>query len=98
MRFSLRIHRHPDEVILAVCDEGILGQTFRGDGIKIEVSEGFYGGDIVDEMEIVRALRNFTVINMVGNDIVALAIAEGIVHPDNVIEIGGVRHAQAVTL
>ena len=98
MMFSLRIHRHPDEVILAICDEDILGQTFRGDGIKIEVSEGFYGGDIVSADEIRNAIRNFTMINMVGNEIVELAIAEGVIHPDNVIVIGGIKHAQAVTL
>ena len=96
--FSLRVHRHPDEVILAVCDESILGETFRGDGLKIEVSEGFYGGDIVSEEEVRNAFRNFTMLNIVGNEIVEFAIAEGIIHPDNVIVIGGVKHAQAVMM
>ncbi len=96
--FSLRIHRHPDEVILAVCDESILGETFRGDGLKIEVSEGFYGGDIVSEEEVRNAFRNFTMLNIVGNEIVEFAIAEGIIHPDNVIVIGGIKHAQAVMM
>jgi hypothetical protein len=96
--FSLRVHRHPDEVILAVCDESILGETFRGDGLKIEVSEGFYGGDIVSEEEVRNAFRNFTMLNIVGNEIVEFAIAEGIIHPDNVIVIGGIKHAQAVMM
>ena len=96
--FSLRVHRHPDEVILAVCDESILGETFRGDGLKIEVSEGFYGGDIVSEEEVRNAFRNFTMLNIVGNEIVEFAIAEGIIHPDNIIVIGGVKHAQAVMM
>ncbi|MBE6527201.1 MAG: DUF424 family protein [Thermoplasmata archaeon] len=96
--FCLRIHRHPDEVILAVCDESVLGQTFRGDGLKIEVSEGFYGGDIVSEEEVRNAFRNFTMLNIVGNEIVEFAIAEGIIHPDNVIVIGGIKHAQAVMM
>ena len=98
MGFSLRVHRHPDEVILAVCDESVLGQTFRGDGLKIEVSEGFYGGDIVSEEEVRNAFRNFTMLNIVGNEIVEFAIAEGIIHPDNVIVIGGIKHAQAVMM
>ena len=96
--FSLRVHRHPDEVILAVCDESILGETFRGDGLKIEVSEGFYGGDIVSEEEVRNAFRNFTMLNIVGNEIVEFAIAEGIIHPDNVIVIGAIKHAQAVMM
>ena len=34
--------------------------------------------------------------NLVGERAVALAISEGKVSPDSVIEIGGVKHAQVV--
>ena len=98
MLYSIRVHHHPDEVILAVCDEEVLGQVFRGDGMKIEVSEGFYGGDLVEEDEVRNALRNCSVLNIVGNAVVDIAISEGIVDPGNVIVIGGVKHAQAVIM
>ena len=93
-----KAHRHPEEVILTVCDEEILGQTFSEGDLRITVGEGFYGGDIIEEEELRTRLGTFTIINLVGNRVVDLAIAEGIVDPDAVMVIGGVKHAQAVTL
>ena len=96
--FYFKAHRHPEEVILAVCDEEILGQTFYEGDLRITVGEGFYGGDIIEEEELRTRLGTFTIINLVGNRVVDLAIAEGIVDPDAVMVVGGVKHAQAVTL
>lgn len=98
MNYRVKIHTHPGETILAVCDEDILGMTFRGDGLKIQVFEGFYGGDSVEEDELLRLFRDFTVLNIVGNSAVELAVSEGIVDPDRILTIGGVKHAQAVIL
>ena len=95
---TVKIHVHENDRILAACDETILGQTFRGDGIKITVSEGFYGGESVTEETFIERTRSVSIMNLVGNDVVALAIREGIVSEDNVMEIGGVLHAQVVMM
>ena len=52
--FYFKAHRHPEEVILAVCDEEILGQTFSEGDLRITVGEGFYGGDIIEEEELTK--------------------------------------------
>ncbi len=96
--FYFRIHRHPAEVLLAVCDEEVLGHTFSEGDLRITVGEGFYGGDLIEEEELRTRMGTFTIINIVGNRAVDIAVAEGIVDPDAVIVIGGVKHAQAVTL
>lgn len=96
--FLARVHKHPDEIILAVCDAEIIGETFRGGGLRIDVSRGFYGGDETTEEELLRAFGNATVINLVGNRAVELAVNAGIVDPARVIVIGGVKHAQAVIM
>ena len=95
---SYKMHRHEKELILAACDEEILGQTFREGGMHITVNEKFYGGDLMAEEEFADRLRAVTIINLVGNRVVDLAIAAGIVDPEAVFVIGGVKHAQAVTL
>ncbi len=98
MEFSVRLHRHTDDLILAVCDIEILGKTFRADGLRLEVHEGFYGGDTISEEEYRRALRNASVVNITGNAAVAIAIEEGLIDPSSVIEVDGVKHAQAVRM
>ena len=45
-----------------------------------------------------RSTKSVSIMNLVGNRVVERAIAEGIVDSDNVIEIGGVKHAQVVIM
>lgn len=94
----VRIHTHGNEAILAACDEDILGMTFEGDGVRIRVSEAFYKGESVTPEAFVERMKSVTIMNLVGEEVVSLAIAEGRVSPDNVMEIGGVKHAQVVHL
>lgn len=96
--FLVKVHRHSDETILAACDAEIIGETFRGNGMRIFVSRGFYGGDETTAEELLAAFGNVTVINLVGNRAVDLAVEAGVVDPDKVFTIGGVKHAQAVIM
>lgn len=94
----VRIHFHNDDVILAACDEDILGMTFRGDGMKITVNESFYKGEALGKDAFVERMKSVSVMNLVGNEVVAIALEEGYVSPDSVVEIGGVKHAQVVMM
>ena len=95
---SSKIHVHNTERILAACDEEILGLTFNGNGMKITVSEGFYKGELISEETFIERTKSVTIMNLVGNRIVDLAISEGLVSSDSVIFIGDVKHAQVVIL
>ncbi len=97
-RFYFKVHRHPSETIIAICDEEIIGQTFMGEKSKIAVTEGFYGGDLVEEEFVRINIGNFTILNIVGNRAVELAVKEGIVPEDSVMVVGGVKHVQAVKM
>lgn len=91
-----RIHRGSGETLLAACDEDVLGKTFRGNGAKITVDEGFYNGELVPEETFIERMRSFTIMNLVGERTIALAIEHGYVDKDCVLQIGEVKHAQVV--
>ncbi|MDR3205694.1 MAG: DUF424 family protein [Candidatus Methanoplasma sp.] len=93
-----RIHVHENDRILAACDEEIIGETFRGGGAKITVSELFYGGELISEEIFIERTKSVTIMNLVGNRVVGAAVREGLVAECNVIVIGGVKHAQTVIL
>lgn len=95
--FRMRVHRQGREVLVAVSDSGLVGKLFREDGRRLHVIEDFYGTEGADALEVVRMLSACTIANLVGVDTVTLAIRHGFVHPDNVLDIGGVPHAQMVT-
>jgi hypothetical protein len=48
--------------------------------------------------EAVELMKESTVVNMVGPNIVKKAIEQGLVHPAAVIEICGIPHAQIVKI
>ncbi|WP_137284229.1 DUF424 domain-containing protein [Halorussus salinisoli] len=87
--------RETDEgLLVAVCDDDVLGETFEDDGVSLTVTEEFYGGDEVDEQAVVNSLTRASVANLVGSEAVELAIREGFVDEENVLDVESTRHAQ----
>lgn len=81
-------------LLVTVCDSGIIGETFEDGEVSLTVTEDFYGGDSVDSGTVIESLERASVANLVGTETVALAIEEGFVKEDRVLEIDGTRHAQ----
>ncbi|KZN25280.1 hypothetical protein A4G99_01845 [Haladaptatus sp. R4] len=81
-------------LLVAVCDDDVLGETFENGDLSFTVSEEFYGGDEADEDEVVSSLTRANVANIVGTDAVALAVDAGFVDETNVLELDSTRHAQ----
>lgn len=95
--FRMRVHRQGREVLVAVSDQHLVGKEFRESGLRLDVNEAFYGTDHADATEVLRQLSACTIANLVGVDIITLAIQHGLVDPDSILDIAGVPHAQLVT-
>lgn len=91
---SVKVYRQGPEVLVAACDSDLLGKTFRSEGLKLHVSEGFYDGERADEEKLVNRLEMATIANLAGRKTLDIAIRRGFVDEDCVIVIGGVPHAQ----
>lgn len=85
-------------VLLCMCDSEILGKTLREDKIVFCVKEDFYKGARVNIEEALSLIESSTIVNMVGKNVVKKAIERGYVHPEAVLHIEGVPHAQIVKL
>jgi len=83
-------------VLLAMCDAEIIGKTLREGKIVFCVKEDFYKGARVSIEEALYMIQNSTIVNMVGKNVVKKAIEHGYVHPDAVLNIQGIPHAQIV--
>lgn len=81
-------------LLVAVCDAEVLGDTFENGDVSLTVDEEFYDGEEVDEQAVVDSLARCSVANLVGTETVSVAIEHGFVDEENVLEIGGTRHAQ----
>ena len=85
-------------VLLAVCDCELLGKTLRQGPIVFRIKEEFYNGRKATVEEAIEMIDNSTIVNLVGKCCVEKAVAKGYVHPEAVIEIEGVPHAQIMKL
>lgn len=98
MEVYVKIRRWGGQVLLAACDADVLGRTLQDSNIVFEVKEEFYKGFKTNLEEAVNLIEKSTIVNLVGSKIVKKAIERGYVHPEAVIEISGVLHAQIVKM
>jgi len=87
-----------EHVLLAACDEELLGEVLREGKIVFKIGEEFYKGPKMSVVEAIELMKVSTIVNMVGNNIVKKAIEHGLVHPEAVLEICGIPHAQIVKI
>ena len=85
-------------VLLATCDAKLLGKILKEGKIVFKVREEFYKGSKVSVDEAIDLMKQSTIVNMVGQNIVEKAIERGLVHPEAVLKISGVPHAQIVKM
>ena len=85
-------------ILLAACDVELLGKILKEGKIVFHVNEKFYKGTKVTVEEAVELMKQCTIVNMVGKKIVKKAIEAGLVHPEAVLLIEGIPHAQIVRL
>src|SRR5512137_2075285 len=96
MDVYLNVKKMGENVVLAVCDCDIRGRALLEGKIVFHVKDEFYKGRKETVDEAVGLINNSNIVNLVGKICVEKAIAKGYVHPDAVLKIEGIPHAQIV--
>ncbi|MEM2911478.1 MAG: DUF424 family protein [Candidatus Bathyarchaeia archaeon] len=94
----MKLRKIGNNVLLSICDAEILGCTLREGKIVFRVTEEFYKGEEVELEEAIALIENSTIVNMVGRNIVQKAVEKGYVHPEAILNIEGIPHAQIIKL
>ncbi|MCI4337007.1 MAG: DUF424 family protein [Thermoplasmata archaeon] len=96
----MRVHRVRSEIVLAACDEELLGQQLPvgNAGRTVAITSQFYGERRVSEEEFVLAARRATIVNLLGARVLAAAEREGLVSPGGAGTLGGIPHAEIFTV
>ena len=98
MEVYVNLKKAGRNVLLAVCDCELLGKTLREGKIVFHIKDEFYKGRKATVEEAMGMIDNSTIVNLVGKCCVEKAIAKGYVHPEAVLNIEGIPHAQIVKL
>ncbi|MCD6478234.1 MAG: DUF424 family protein [Candidatus Aenigmarchaeota archaeon] len=96
--FYYSVFKSGGDVLVAICDGKELGRKIPFGKIVFEVKKDFYGSKKCKAEEVVKIVRDATIINAVGREIIELLIKEGYIDEENVMKIGDTLHAQMVTL
>jgi len=94
----VKVMQHGRQLLVAACDAEILGKRLQEGEIIFEVRERFYKGSLMRIEEAMMLIRDATIVNLIGSNIVKNAVKAGLVHPEAILLISGVPHAQIVKL
>lgn len=83
-------------LLVAAADTDIVGDTYDNGTVSVTVEAGFYGAADAetDPDALVESLARASVANLVGETAVGAAVDAGYVDEANVLDLGGVPHAQ----
>jgi uncharacterized protein len=95
-KMLLRKHEGNNKLILAVCDEDILGSLYKEDGKVIDLTSDFYKGERTAEEELSILLRKAHVVNAAGKDSVAFLLKLDLIEKADVCVISGIPTAQVI--
>jgi hypothetical protein len=98
MEVYVKLKQMDKNVVLAICDVELLGRTLCEDKITFKVKDEFYNGGKVNIDEAIGMIKNANIVNLVGKCCIEQAIKKGYVHPDAVLAIDSVPHAQIMKL
>ncbi len=90
MQFSVRVSGYQKNTMLNICDSDLLGKKINQDELNMHISESYYGEKLVDREEAKTLLKNSSIINMVGKEIISLSTSLGIGSESGIKEIDGV--------
>jgi len=89
----LKIHKTEENIVIAVCDENLIGKSFKEKNCKLEITERFFKGKRHGEKDVVEILKTVNNANIVGEKAIKAALKAGIIEEEGVMRIKGIPHA-----
>jgi hypothetical protein len=93
MKVYLKIHVRDDIETIACCDEELLNQVFKEGNLRIEISNQFFGGHLLNLEDAISILKEASFFNIVGEKIIKKVIDCNLISLEGVTYINGVPMA-----
>jgi uncharacterized protein len=72
--FALRKIKYQDTIMINICDIELVGKEINKGDFVIDISKNYFLEEKIDEQEAITMLKTSSVLNLVGNRIVKLAL------------------------
>jgi hypothetical protein len=94
----MKVHKYNNEILVAASDADLIGKTFVDGKLTLQVSKIFYGKELVTAEQLIEKLEIATIANLVGKEVISIAINEKLIKEEGIIRIAGIPHAQMVLI
>tara|TARA_Y100000310_G_C20473822_1_gene711403 strand:- start:619 stop:912 length:294 start_codon:yes stop_codon:yes gene_type:complete len=92
-----KIHKTSEgRKVVAICDNNLIGKTFKEGKLKLDLDSDFYKGKDMGEERLKREISDANILNIVGEKSIKFVRELKIVNLDNVIKIKGIPHVQLI--
>jgi len=86
-------HIHQERQLLSICDGNLIGKTFEDEDKVLNVSKLFYQGEPMFENDILKLIKDNTLLNIVGEESVNFALNHKFIKKEGIIKIKNIPHA-----
>lgn len=86
--FMLRTISGNDTTIINICDAELIGTSVKGDGLVMNISNEYYGGELISANDALSMIKKSDVANLVGKRIVELVVKEDLANQEAVKFVG----------
>ena len=95
----LKQHKNQEgQVVLAICDEDIIGKKYEEGKLQLDLTSNFYKGESRTEEDILKLIPAAHILNLVGQKSVDFALKHKLIEKEHIITIADIPHAQCVVL
>ena len=90
----VKVHESEARIVVAICDEELIGKKFSEDDKQLEITERFYKGEKKEKEEVTEIMKEATNSNLVGKETIDLALENEIIEKESIITIKNIPHSQ----
>jgi hypothetical protein len=83
-------------LVLAICDDALLGSVFEDDGKQLDLSADFFRGMPLGEEDVIKLIGKAYSVNAVGKEVVNCCIKAEVASKEDIRLIKGIPYLQLV--
>jgi uncharacterized protein len=92
----VKIHKTGERKIISLCDDNLVGEKVEDEDLQLDISEYFYKGKKMKEIEILEELKSAHSLNVVGKESVRFALKHNLITEQNIVKIKNIPHAISI--
>ena len=90
MAFAVRTVNYQRNKMLNICDSSLVGRVLVEGELTMNITTSYFAERLVDEQEAEQLLKSASIINMVGEETIALSVKIGVGSSKGVKKINGI--------